>query len=143
MIYSGILVNCGGIGDDGFDGGSVVNRGPIKISRTERPALFRTERYNVDSYWIEVPPGTYDVYLGFAETYKGITRKGQRVFAVSVNDGPPVQVDPFGDTGGRNRASVRAFMSVEVVGEGGIDIRFAGQTPMINYIEVVRAGVLR
>ena len=115
VIYSGILIDCGGPGDDGFDGGHTVDRGPIKISRTDRPALFRTERYDVDSYWIEVPAGEYDVFLGFAETYQGIRRGGQRVFSVSVNDSVPVTVDPFGDTGGRNRASVGEQEHVHVL----------------------------
>ena len=146
MIYSGILVNCGGPGDDGFDGGSTVNRGPIAISRTDRPYLFRTERYGLKSYHVEVPDGIYDVYLGFAETYRGITKKGQRSFYVSVNGLEPALVDPFGDGGGRNRATVRSFMGVVAEGDpifdldAGVSIYFVGRTPLINYIEVVRAG---
>ena len=142
MIYSGILINCGGSGDDGFDGGDIVDRGPISIENTDRPSLFRTERYFVKSYWVEVGDGFYDVHLGWAETYGGIGRKGQRVFAVSVNGSLPVQIDPFADSGGRNRAYVRVWRDVEARDEQGIDIRFAGKDPMINFIEVTRPGVL-
>lgn len=145
MIYSGILINCGGPGDDGFDGGSTVNRGNILIKDTDRPWLFRSERYGPMSYHIEVPPGLYDVYIGFAETYNGINRKGQRSFYVSVNGGKPALVDPFGDAGQRNKATVRAFLGVEAKGDdvfqldAGVSVFFSGRTPVVNYIEVVRA----
>ena len=142
MIYSGILINCGGAGDDGFDGGNIVDRGPIAIGKTDRPSLFRTERYGVDSYLIEVDDGTYDVHLGFAETYKGIKRKGARVFAVSINDSPPVRIDPYAAAGGWCKAYVRTWRDVEARDGQGIDIRFAGKDPMVNYIEVTRPGVL-
>jgi len=148
MIYSGILINCGGPGDDGFDGGSTVYRGNIPIKGTDRPHLFRSERYGPMSYHVEVPAGAYDVYLGFAETYKGIGRKGQRSFYVSVNGSKPVLVDPYGDAGQRNKATVKAFMGIAAKGDdifdldAGISIYFVGRTPLINYIEVVRAGAL-
>lgn len=146
MIYSGILINCGGPGDDGFDGGSTVNRGKIPITGTDRPWLFYAERYGPMSYHVEVPAGVYDVYIGFAETYKGISRRGQRSFYVSVNGSKPVLVDPFGDAGARNKATVRAFLGVVAEGDSvfdldaGISIYFVGRTPEVNYIEVVRAG---
>lgn len=148
MIYSGILINCGGPGDDGYDGGSTVYRGNIQIAGTDRPHLFRSERYGPMSYHVEVSTGTYDVYIGFAETYNGISRKGQRSFYVSVNGCKPVLVDPFGDAGSRNKATVRAFMGIEAKGDdifdlsSGISIYFVGRTPLVNYIEVVRAGAL-
>lgn len=142
MIYSGILINCGGAGDDGFDGGYTVDRGPIAISKTDRPSLFRTERYGVRSYLVEVDDGLYDVHLGFAETYSGIKGRGQRVFGVSVNGSTELEVDPYANAGGRNKAFVTAFRDVEVKGGGGVDIAFTGSWPMVNYIEVVRAGTL-
>lgn len=142
MIYSGILINCGGEGDDGFDGGAIVNRGAIKITGTDRPNLFRTERYGVKSYLVEVADGTYDVHLGFAETYSGISKIGGRVFHVAVNGGQPVEVDVYKEAGGRNKAIVRSFRGVEAKDGGGIDVRFVGPWPIINYIEVVRAGTL-
>lgn len=142
MIYSGILINCGGAGDDGFDGGFTVDRGPISISKTDRPNLYRTERYGVRSYLIEVDDGLYDVHLGFAETYSGIKKKGQRVFYVTVNGSPEIEVDPYGNAGGRNKAFVIGFRDVQAKDGGGIDIKFDGSWPMVNYIEVVRAGTL-
>lgn len=142
MIYSGILINCGGDGDDGYDGGYVAARGPIAIAKTDRPNLYRTERYGVRSYLIEVPYGLYDVHLGFAETWSGIKGSGQRVFGVSVNGSPEIKVDPYAMAGGRNRATRASFGSVEAKDGAGIDIRFTGSWPMVNCIEVVRAGTL-
>lgn len=81
---SGVLIDCGGPGDTGFAGGDAVDRGKIEISGTDRTNLFRTERWGLDGYTLKLKPGTYDVAVGFAETYDGVKHSGVRVFGLKV-----------------------------------------------------------
>src|SRR5581483_10803311 len=43
--------------DNGFDGGETVDRPELQVTGTDRPELYRAERYSMDSYSIKVPNG--------------------------------------------------------------------------------------
>ncbi|MCK5368820.1 MAG: hypothetical protein KAQ62_09715, partial [Cyclobacteriaceae bacterium] len=47
--------------------------------------VYRTERYNLDSYTLPVKPGTYTVHLHFAQTFDANYQGGSNFFGVSVN----------------------------------------------------------
>ncbi|MBI1177826.1 hypothetical protein GC207_10360, partial [bacterium] len=64
--------------DQGFEGGQTIERPDIAIANTKSPALYRAERYSMDSFSWPVPNGKYVVKLHFAETFEGITGPGQR-----------------------------------------------------------------
>ena len=131
--------------DRGAEGGGIVDRGEIEILGTNDPALYRTERWGMNRYGLEVPAGSYQVFLHFAETYEGITGAGQRVFDVDVEGQLLSNVDVFALAGGARTALV--LESTVDVTDGMLDIGFLSkiQSPMINAIEVrpVPASELR
>jgi hypothetical protein len=126
--------------DRGFSGGSTVDRGSIPIANTDDDRLYQTERYSMSGYAFTVPNGTYTVNLHFAETYSGITARGQRVFDVNVEGRSIANLDVFAETGGRNRALVRSVSAP--VSDGQLNINFTPrvQSAMINAIEVLPAS---
>ena len=70
--------------EEGFEGGSVIERPEIAIANTKDAGLYRSEHYSMDSFSCAVPNGKYTARLHFAETYEGITGEGQRVFSFNV-----------------------------------------------------------
>ena len=70
--------------EEGFEGGSVIERPEIAIANTKDAGLYRSEHYSMDSFSCAVPNGKYIAKLHFAETYEGITGEGQRVFSFNV-----------------------------------------------------------
>ena len=125
--------------DTGFTGGQVVDRGPIPISNTPIPEIYRTEHYSMTAFSGPLPNGKYRVRLHFAETYDGITAKGQRVFDVDVEGTPIKGLDVFAEAGGASRALVKEI-PVSIT-DGKLDITFTPvtQNPEINGIEIIPA----
>jgi hypothetical protein len=91
--FSPILVHSGGAvytdtlaqvwsADTGFIGGYIAGTAN-NIANTADPKLYQTERYGDLTYQFNVPDGTYNVVLKFAEFYW--TKIGQRIFNVSIN----------------------------------------------------------
>jgi hypothetical protein len=91
--FSPILVHSGGAvytdtlaqvwsADTGFIGGYTAGTAN-NIANTADPKLYQTERYGDFTYQFNVPNGTYNVVLKFAEIYW--TKSGQRIFNVSIN----------------------------------------------------------
>ena len=91
--FSPILVHSGGAAytdtlgqawsaDTGFIGGNSSSTS-ANIANTADPKLYQTERYGDFSYQFNVPNGSYNVILKFAEIYW--TKTGQRIFNVSIN----------------------------------------------------------
>jgi hypothetical protein len=91
--FSPILLNSGGptytdttaqvwSADKGFNGGSTAST-TSNILNTADPTLYKTERYGACTYTFNVPNGSYNVLLKFAEFYW--TAAGKRVFNVSIN----------------------------------------------------------
>jgi hypothetical protein len=123
--------------DNGFTGGTTVNRGNIGIAGTLDPVLFRTERYGMTAFSKAVPNGFYKVNLYFAETYAGITGAGQRVFSVTVEGTKLGPIDVFAQAGGANKALVKTVTIA--VTDGRLNLTFAAtaNNAEINAIEIL------
>ncbi len=121
------------VGKYGNISGGMVHRGPIKITGTDNPEIYRTELWGQESYHITLANGKYLLRLHWAETY-GADRK----FDVTAEDKTLLKdFNPLGVAGAKNKAFFREF-TIEVA-DGVLDIEFPreGGTPMINAIEVV------
>jgi hypothetical protein len=126
--------------DRGFDGGETAERDKdLKIENTKDPALYRTEHWGMDSFSLPVPNGKYTVKLHFAETYEGVTEKGERVFSMDVEGHEIKDFDIFVKAGGRQKAYIET-VPVEVK-DGKLKIKFTQgeQSTEINGIEIISA----
>jgi endoglucanase len=125
------------LADTGFTGGNVIDRGALAIANTNIPAVYRTEHYGMTSFTQAVPNGDYTVVLHFAETFDGVTAKGERVFGVDVNGKKLDNLDVFAEAGGLNKALVKTLPVT--VTDGKITIKFLAnvQNPEINGIEIL------
>src|SRR5438046_7464589 len=73
--------------DNNFDGGETVDRPDLQVTGTDRPELYRAERYSMDSYSIKVPNGDYNLVLHFPDDYDGLATPTDRIFNYEVKDG--------------------------------------------------------
>jgi hypothetical protein len=104
-------------------------------------ALFQTERYNVTTnpemqLAFPVSPGNYTVKLYFAETFSGITAKGQRVFNVAI-DGSTVlsKYDVFADVGA-NKGEAKSFNINDPGSSLSVNFTHLTENPAIKAIEI-------
>ena len=113
--------------DGNFTGGTAANQG-TSISGTSDPTLYDTQRYGGNfSYVFNVPAGTYQLTLDFAETYPGDFAVGDRVFNVLVNGVTVLSnLDVFAQVGA-NAALNETINNITPSG-GAITIQFAGTT---------------
>jgi hypothetical protein len=125
------------LADQGFADGETAERADIQITNTTEPAIYQSEHYGMTSFSQPVPNGKYTVKLHFAETYEGITDKGQRVFSFNVQGQDFKDFDVFDKAGGALRAYV-VTVPVEVT-NGKLDITFTPnvENPEINGIEII------
>ena len=109
--------------DSNFTGGTPATV-TSPINGTTDDALYQTERYgNPFTYTFNVPAGSYQVTLKFAETYTGITAAGQRVFNVLINGSQVLtNLDIFSEVG-LNSADDKVFNNISPSG-GLITIQF-------------------
>jgi hypothetical protein len=124
--------------DSGFDGGDVIERPDAPITNTKEPGLYKSEHYSMSSFSCKIPNGKYIAKLHFAETFEGITGKGERVFSVNVQNGQKMikDLDVFDKAGGANKAYVET-VPVEVTnGTFKIDFISNVENPEINAIEI-------
>jgi hypothetical protein len=124
--------------DSSFDGGEIVDRGPIAIANTDNPGVYRTEHYVMTGWHKDLPNGKYAVNLHFAETCDHITAVGQRVFHMNVQGIDCRDFDVFKEAGGRDRAVIKTFHVA--VTDGRLFIRFDRtdkDAPEINGVEVI------
>ncbi len=123
--------------DQGFLNGSTVNRGNIPIANTSNARLYQTERYGLTGYAFTIPNGNYLVKLHFAETYNGISAKGQRVFDVAIEEEKLNNIDIYSEAKGRNIALIKTVNIT--VKDGQLDIKFIprAQLPLINALEII------
>jgi xylan 1,4-beta-xylosidase len=123
--------------DQGFDGGSVIDRESIAITGSKESHLFASERYGMSSFAVRIPNGKYVAKLHFAETYDGISGPGQRVFSFNLQGREFKDFDVWAKTGGLNRAHVET-VPVEIT-NGVFRINFTSQVenPQINAIEIL------
>jgi hypothetical protein len=125
--------------DTGIEDGNTIERGDIPIANTDMAPIYRTEHYSMTRFTHAVPNGNYTVKLHFAETFDGITDKGQRVFSVKVQDKELKDLDIFAEVG-FCKALVKTFdVSVS---NGKLIIIFTPniENPEINGIEILPAG---
>jgi hypothetical protein len=125
--------------DQNFADGETVERPDIQIANTTEPEVYKSEHYSMTSFSRPVPNGKYTVKLHFAETYEGVTDKGQRVFSFNVQGQDFKDFDVFDKAGGALRAYV-VTVPVEVT-NGKLDITFTPniENPEINGIEIIPA----
>jgi len=127
------------LADTGFDGGDTVDRTGIKVANTKTPSIYTAERYSMSGFSYAVPNGKYTVKLHFAETYEGISGKGERVFSFKVEGKEFKDFDVTAKSGAVLTAYVET-VEVEVT-DGKLDITFTSQVenPEINAIEIIPA----
>lgn len=126
------------LADQGFADGETVERPDIQIANAGADlALYQSEHYGMSAFSQPVSNGKYTVKLHFAETYEGITDKGQRVFSFNVQGQDFKDFDVFDKAGGALRAYIVTF-PVEIT-NGKLDITFTANldNPEINGIEII------
>jgi VCBS repeat-containing protein len=127
-------------GDWGFYGENyTVDRGAREILGTEDDRIYQTERWALGGYLFDLPNGTYDVVLHFAETYApGV---GRRVFDVSVQGQLVLdELDIYNEVG-MDAALVKIIPNV-VVSDGQLNIAITENVDLseINGIEIFAAA---
>ncbi len=139
VVASSWRVNAGGpqyvsassgltwVADENYSGGSTIAEGTT-IAGTNDPTLYDTQRYGTDfSYTFNVPSGTYQVSLLFAETYSGDFGTGDRVFNVEINGVTVLaNLDVYSQVGA-NTADVKVINNISP-SNGAITITFLGGT---------------
>ena len=125
------------LADQGFEGGETVERAEAAISGTPDQAIYRAERYSMESFSWPLANGKYQVKLHFCETYEGITGPGERVFSFNVQGQEFKDFDVFKKAGGSLKAYVET-VNIEVV-NGKLQIKFTSniENPQINGIEII------
>ena len=125
--------------DTGIEGGAILDRGEIAVANTKLQGVYRTEHYSMERFTQALPNGNYTVTLHFAETFDGISGKGQRVFSFKVQDKEVRDFDVYAESGGFQRAIVKTF-DVAVT-NGKLTIVFIPniENPEINGIEILPA----
>jgi beta-galactosidase len=124
-------------GGFGFVGGTpTIFDKDLAITNTAEPPLYFTFQSGMSAYRFDVPDGSYDVTLMFAEPS---AKPGERVFGVSVNGTVVASRLDLSATHGIARAATYTT-SVSVSGGAGISVNFTpiqGQA-ILNAIRVVR-----
>jgi len=125
------------LADQGFVEGDVIERPELVIGNAKDPTIYRTERYSMKSFSHPLPNGKYMVKLHFAETFEGITDKGQRVFNFNVEGQEFKDFDVFVKAGGVQKAYVETVKAN--ITDGKLDITFTHniENPEINGIEII------
>ncbi len=97
------------------------------VTNTGDSGLYQCERFgNTFTYAFNVPAGSYQVTLKFAELYQ--TAAGARVFSVSINGATVLSgYDIFADTGSEYMAVSKVFNNISPV-SGLITIQFGPAT---------------
>lgn len=128
------------LADQGFADGETVERPDIQVANAGADQeIYHSEHYGMSDFSQPVPNGKYTVKLHFAETYDGITDKGDRVFSFNVQGQEFKDFDVFDKAGGPLRAYV-VTVPVDVT-NGKLDITFTSniENPEINGIEIIPA----
>ncbi|BCM92593.1 exo-beta-D-glucosaminidase [Abditibacteriota bacterium] len=137
------------ISTSGFIGDTYVADGSTKTvpdaidtnALNSAPAfVYQSERWGESTYTIPAPTGrSYIVRLHFAETT--FDAAGARKFNVSINGNRVLSdFDVFAEAGGKNKAVVRDFPSINPDAEGHIVIAFGKGTadlPKISGLEII------
>jgi hypothetical protein len=110
------------------------------VRDTKAPGMMMAERYGMDKYTFQVPPGDYTVRLHFMEGYHAMYTPGTRVFSVAVNGRPVAEhLDVRQEAGEIAKAILREARGVK--SDGKIEVVFTPETkdqrPLINGIEIL------
>lgn len=104
------------------------------IENTPDQILYQSERWNMDAYRFDVPTGTYDVELYFAEIYP-YTCPGRRVFDVNIEGSTVISDLDIFATVGAFTPLVRSF--TVTVDDGRLDIEFPPTFPPAKVSAIV------
>ncbi len=128
--------------DTGFAGGHPISRAYMKvdIKSTTADALYISEREGMTGYSVPVENGAYTVKLHFSENSWTVTKPGQRVFDMKVEDKTLANVDIYAQSPGKSKALIKTVDVI--VYDDKIDIKFIKKTgseqdPIISAIEVL------
>jgi hypothetical protein len=113
----------------------------LTVTGTKIPELYRSERYSMTGYTINVADGKYVVKLHFAECYEGNSDPNGRIFDFNVQGKTFKSFSPWKAAGGQFKAYVETVNDVAVT-DGKLKITFTpvAENPQICGIEVIPAG---
>ena len=153
-VFTPLRVNAGGpqvttggniwLADKGYTpgewgyigGGGATDAGAVAIANTTDDVLYRTERYGSPSYMFDIPNGTYEVTLKFAENYW--TTTGARVFSLQLEGSSAfINLDLFATVGLRY-AYDRVYTVTVGDGQLNIDMNAAVDGGLINAIQILQ-----
>ncbi len=125
--------------DQGFSESKTVTReSTLTIHNTTSPEVYRTERYNLESYNLPVEFGTYTIHLHFAQTFDSNYRAGSNFFGVSVNGKTVLkEFDPYTAAGGFALPVIIEYAGFSATDK--IVIEFT-ENAVINGIEVFKTA---
>jgi hypothetical protein len=123
--------------EQGFEGGSTIDRPELKVTGTDEPGIYQSEHYAMESWSCKVPNGTYMVKLHFSEDYDGIGDADGRVFSFDVQGQKFKNFSPWKKAGAQFKAYIETVKDVKVT-DGQIKVTFTPnvENPQINAIEV-------
>lgn len=127
-------------GSWGYVGETLTFRSDRDISNTSDPILYQTLRWGLTAfgYQFDVPNGSYEVELHFAELYR--SGVGARKFEVVI-EGQTVlhDYDVLAKAGGKYLARVETFLTTVRDGQLNVDfVRGSADYPMINALRVTK-----
>ncbi len=134
--------------DAGFIGGQTMDRtDSLQITSTDRPELFKTERYFSGpngGYHFKVPNGKCVVRLYFSEDYNGNRSPDARRFTYAVKDGDAAGIivkevkdfSPWAAAGGPAKGYIDSIPLTVTSGQITISFTAQVQSPQINAIEI-------
>ena len=127
-----------------FRGGTIFHfTEPHSIAGTRDPKLYQSRREGAFSYDIPLKPGTYELWLHFAETFYGEGNlaggaESSRVFRVTAN-GKVIGdlIDVLCDAGS-NAADIRVFRDISPSSDGKLHLQFDGVNngALLNGLEI-------
>jgi beta-glucanase (GH16 family) len=152
IVCSTWRVNAGGLSytdgnnnvwaaDENYSGGTPYTVTPTPtITSTTDPTLYQSMRYgNPFTYTFNVPAGSYQITLKFAELYW--TGSGQRVFNVSVNGTQVLtNFDVFSAAGAKDKAIDEVFNNISPNSNGQIILQFgpsSADNAMVSAIQII------
>lgn len=126
------------LGDQGIEGGDIVDRGAAQaIKNTRDPDIYRTEHWGMESFAWKLPNGRYLVRMHFAETSDHVSAPGERVFTINVEGKEFKDFDVMVKAGGWATPYVETVPVT--IADGQLDITFAVtvEQTAINAIEII------
>ncbi|MFT3981594.1 MAG: glycoside hydrolase family 2 TIM barrel-domain containing protein [Ferruginibacter sp.] len=141
-------------GSWGYTDGTIFRKSPGRIGTTAEimntayTPLFQTKREDISAYKIDVPPGRYEIELGFADLYNAPQKQaydlsvsaaeqaGLNVFDVLINDSLVLQrFSPY-QLAGNNAAVIRKFVIDHTTNSISIRFRKISGHTFLNYLKL-------